>query len=122
MTFFMASSRTLARWPDDPGEDDCLMVLALDGHRKRRELAFGHIISLAFDEFQCAMLLEDNGSRFGMLLVDFAIGCGNSRNKSIDISHEGPPSFDGRLPQRCRLRGDLGAEIHTGLQFPKFHT
>jgi hypothetical protein len=44
-------------------------------------------------EFQCAVLLEDDASGFCMLLVDFAIGGGDGRNKSIDIGHDVSPSF-----------------------------
>src|SRR5215467_1396067 len=75
------------RWPDDPGEDDCLIILALDGHGKRRDLAFRHIISPAFDESQRTVLLEDHSGGLGVLLVDFTMGSGNGRNKSIDIGH-----------------------------------
>ena len=45
----------------------------------------GRIIPPALNKFQCAMLLEDHGGGFSMLLVDFTIGSGNSGNKSIDI-------------------------------------
>jgi hypothetical protein len=38
------------------------------------------------------VLLEDDGSGFGMFLVDFAIGSGDGRNKSIDIGHDVSPS------------------------------
>jgi hypothetical protein len=44
----------------------------------------GHIVPLTLDEFQCAVLLEDDGSGFCMFLVDFAIGGGDGCDKSID--------------------------------------
>src|SRR5262249_34444001 len=64
------------------------IILALDGHRKRRDLTFGHIISPAFYEFQCTVLFEDHSGRFGVLFVDFTIASRDSRNKSIDIGHD----------------------------------
>src|SRR6516225_597956 len=88
MNFPHALVPYVARWPDDPGENDRLIILALDGHGKRRDLAFRHIISPAFDEFQRTVLLEDHSGRFGVLLVDFTIGSRNGRNKSIDIGHD----------------------------------
>jgi hypothetical protein len=51
------------------------------------------------DEFQCAVLLEDDGSGFCMFLVDFAIGGGDGRNKPIDITHDISPHLDGRPSQ-----------------------
>jgi len=84
--FLHALISHVARRPYDPREDDCFIVLAFDGHGKRRELPIGHIISPALDEFQRAVLLENHGSRFGMFFIDFAIGRGDSRNKSINIS------------------------------------
>jgi hypothetical protein len=38
------------------------------------------------------VLLEDDGGGFCMLLVDFAIGGGDCRYKSIDIGHDVSPS------------------------------
>ena len=68
MTFFMPSSRTLREGQVIPGEDDCLIILTLDRHGKRRDLAVGHIVPPTLDEFQCAVLLKDDGS-------GFRIGC-----------------------------------------------
>ena len=62
----------LARRPEDPGENDRLIILAFDRHGKRRDLAVGHVIPPTLDEFQCAVLLEDDGSGFCMFLVDCA--------------------------------------------------
>src|SRR5215510_10943919 len=94
----------IARRPDDPGKNDCLIILTLDRHGKRRELPVGYVISPALNKFQCAMLLEDYGGGSCMLLVDFTIGSGNSGNKSINIGHDISPSFNARtLPQRSQI-------------------
>jgi hypothetical protein len=85
-------SSHLARRPGDPGEDDCLIILAFDRHGKRRDLAVGHIVPPTLDEFQCTVLLEDDGSGFCMFLRDFAIGGGDGRNKSIDVGDDVSPS------------------------------
>src|SRR5919198_3656081 len=52
----------LARRPDDPGENDRLVVLALDRHGKRGELPIWYVVAPTLDEFQCAVLLENRGS------------------------------------------------------------
>src|SRR5262249_30483824 len=71
----------VARRPDDPRKDDRFVVLAFDCHGKRGELPVGNIITPALHEFQSAMLLEHHCGRFGVFLVDFTIGSGNSGHK-----------------------------------------
>src|SRR5215470_2202840 len=69
---------------------------------KRGDLAVRHIVLLTLDEFQRAVLLEDDGSGFCMFLIDLAIGGGNGRNKSIDIGHDLSPSgWMIGLPELC---------------------
>jgi hypothetical protein len=46
-----------------------------------------HIVLPAFDDFQCAVFLEDNGSGFGVLFINLAIGRGNGCDKSIYVGH-----------------------------------
>jgi hypothetical protein len=52
--------------PGDPGKDHGLIVLALNSHRKRRQLTLRHVISPAFDDCQRAILLEHGGCGFRM--------------------------------------------------------
>src|SRR5262245_47717629 len=77
----------LARRPGDPREDDRLVLLALHCQRKGRQLALRYVVAPALDHLHCAVLLEDDRGGLGMLLVHVAIGRGNGRDESIDVTH-----------------------------------
>src|ERR1700726_3430092 len=94
----------IARRPENPRENDRLVVLALDRHGKGRKFALGHIVLPAFDDFQCAVFLEDNGSGFGVFSISFAIGRRNGCNKSIYVVHGVLSFFWGRLNSISRYR------------------
>src|SRR5215471_9257255 len=102
MTLFMPSSRTLRegqRIQEKTTVSSSLRLTAMgndvtlpSGTSSPQHSAFGHIVPPALDEFQCAVLLEDDGGGFGMFLVDLAIGGGDRSNKSIVIRHDVSPS------------------------------
>src|SRR5580704_5698428 len=94
----------IARRPENPRENDRLVVLALDRHGKGRKFALGHIVLPAFDDFQCAVFLKDNGSGFGVYFIGFAISRRNGCNKSIYVVHGVLSFFWGRLNSIFRYR------------------
>src|SRR5512132_480765 len=85
----------LPRWPDDPGEDDRLVVLALDGYRERCQFALGDIVAPALDDLQRTVLLEDGGRIFGVLLEFLAVCRRHCCDESIDVAHGIPPLLGG---------------------------
>src|SRR5262249_20106304 len=77
----------LARRPNDPREDYGLVGLALHRHRKRCHLTLGDIIAPTFNHLESAVVLEDVGRRFSMLLELLKVCRGNRSDESIDIGH-----------------------------------
>ena len=73
--------------PHNPGEDNRLVFLLLDGRREGRELSVRNVVALAFDHFQGTMLLENRCGHFGMLPVGVAVRGWHRRHKSIDVGH-----------------------------------
>src|SRR6266511_4393056 len=92
MTSFMPSSRTLREGQMIHEKTTVSSSLRLTAIGNDVTLPSGTSSPPTLHEFQCAVLLEDDGSGFCMFLVDFAIGGGDGRNKSIDIGHDVSPS------------------------------
>src|SRR5262249_60697023 len=76
-----------------PREHHGLVVLAMDRHRKRCDLAIGYIVSPALDNAQRTVFLEDGCRLVGVLLELLAVGSRHRGYESVDVGHDVSPVF-----------------------------
>src|SRR5262249_54000014 len=72
-----------------------LVVLALDRHRKRCDLALGYIVSPALDNAQRTVFLEDGCRLVGVLLELLAVGSRHRGYEPVDVGHDVSPVTSG---------------------------
>src|SRR4029077_4446026 len=76
-----------------------LVVLALNRHRKRCDLALGYVVSPVLDNAQRTVFLEDGCRLVGVLLEFFAVGCRHRGDESVDVGHDVSPRSASSAPR-----------------------
>src|SRR5215467_1507202 len=114
MTFFMPSSRTFRDGQTIQEKTTVSSSLRLTAMGNDVTLPSGTSSPQHSTNFNAPCSLKTYSGGFGVLLVDFTIGSGNGRNKSIDIGHDAFLRRSIADSPSVRLRGNFGDAIGLG--------